>query len=167
MIKQEWGNEVFINSGASNRSKGLMFLISKKFKQYYEKITVVHSDDRIFIIRIEENKDKAFLWANIYAPCISGEKVVFFQQALDIIKKIKDTHENEPLVCMGDFNCVLNNELDIISGEKHPVAHLKEFNNFIINLNLYDIWRMKNDQCKESTWRRWNIARRLDYILLD
>ena len=166
-IKHEWGSDVFINKGATTHSKGLMFLISRKIRQNFEKITVIYSDDRILIIRISETSGNAYLFTNIYAPCVSNEKIVFFQYAYDIIKSVKNEYNDDPLICMGDFNCVLSNELDIISGEPHPSVHIKEFNDFLIGLNLYDVWRLKNEQCKEHSWRRGKIARRLDYVLVD
>ena len=74
------------------------------------------------------------------------------------------------MIC-GDFNTVLSNENDIISGEKHPTSLVESFNNFIHETDLEDIWRIFNPDIKEYTWSRRSkgkfTARRLDYILLN
>ena len=74
------------------------------------------------------------------------KKIGFFQHAYGIIKNVKNEYNDDPLICMGDLNCVLSNELDIISGEPHSFSgephsfvHIKEFNDFLIGLNLNDV----------------------------
>ena len=46
--------------------------------------------------------------------------------------------EADHLVICGDFNCVLDNKLDILSGEKHTENIVKVFNDFVSNNNVFD-----------------------------
>ena len=65
---------------------------------------------------------------------------------------------------------MIDNKLDIISGEKHTKLRSDNFNNVIDTNNLFDIWRLHNIEEKEFSWSRVIscslIARRLDYILV-
>ena len=74
---------------------------------------------------------------------------------------------NTSVFVCGDFNTVLNNSMDIISGAPHELEEVNLFNSFLKSFNLYDIWRWFNPQTKDFTWNRHNpfIARRLDFIL--
>ena len=62
---------------------------------------------------------------------------------------------------------MLDNELDIISGDQHNTRDVNKFNDFVLKSELNDVWRLFNAEQKEYTWSRKNpfTARRLDYIL--
>ena len=47
-------------------------------------------------------------------------------------------------ICGGDINIVKNNEMDIISGNKHDQHVVDKFNQFINELNFVDVWRNYN-----------------------
>ena len=66
------------------------------------------------------------------------------------------------LVC-GDFNCVLKNDVDIISVERVVL----KFNDLLSDCDLHDTWRLFHPEGKEyiSCKRNPFVARRLDYIL--
>ena len=68
---------------------------------------------------------------------------------------------------MGDFNTVVDNDLDVISGNKHKENVIEMFKEFIYTFNLVDSWRVKNPTAQSFTWSRDNplTARRLDYVL--
>ncbi|GFR95736.1 reverse transcriptase [Elysia marginata] len=77
-----------------------------------------------------------------------------------------ETDSTDEIICRGDFNTVLNNSLDIISGNPHNSETVSHLNAWARQLNLYDIWRLRNQKEKQFTWTRSNIARRLGYIFL-
>ena len=52
----------------------------------------------------------------------------------------------ENIICLGDFNIVADNSLDIISGSPHSERTIKEFSNFRNKLSLHDIWRVKKSK---------------------
>ena len=83
------------------------------------------------------------------------------------------------LLC-GDFNNLINNTLDNISGKPHGPNEIKAFNEFVDYLDLTDTFRFINPTAKEYSWIRFLksnnsdptksndtsfIARRIDYIL--
>ena len=68
------------------------------------------------------------------------------------------------MVC-GDFNSVMDNDLDILSGQPHCTLEVTRFKEAVQALGLSDVWRIFNNNEKEFTWCRYNpfIGRRLDY----
>ena len=71
------------------------------------------------------------------------------------------------IVYLGDFNDVADNTLDILSGNKHNEDMVEMLKNWMKHQNVGDSWRKHYTTEKIFTWRRGNVARRLDYILLD
>jgi hypothetical protein len=155
---REWGGEVVFYEGSSH-SAGQMILFRKGF---CGTITLVHESERILIVVVEIIY-KRIVIANAYAPNIISEKNTFFQEITNIVKSM---HFDDILLC-GDFNCVLNNDRDIISGEHHAKNTVTNFNDVLNECNLFDTWRLFNPDIKEYTWSKRNplVARRLDYIL--
>ena len=100
---------------------------------------------------------------NVYAPTISSGKGTFLHNLYEHINTLNSVYQ---IVC-GDFNCVLDNELVIISGDQHDTRDVNKFNAFVLKSELNDIWRLFNAEQNEYTWSRKNpfTARRLDYIL--
>jgi exonuclease III len=98
---------------------------------------------------------------NAYAPNVSQEKREFYDALADHVNVL----DGESIVC-GDFNCVLNNDLDVISGQPHCPNDIQSFKNMVTNCVLYDVWRLFHSEEKEYTWCRRNpfTARRLDYL---
>ena len=68
------------------------------------------------------------------------------------------------IICLGDFNTVRDNKLDIISGTLHAQRTIDAFNEFSELSYLHDIWREQNPNLKASK-PNMTSARRLDYIL--
>ena len=123
--------------------------------------------DRCLISKIKFDESEFFIF-NVYAPCVSAEKPLFFN---DIACNIADLQLNEDsnLIVLGDFNTVFNKELDNISGIPHSDAIISTFRNLINTSLLVDIWRESHGIQKEYTWCKHNpyfIARRLDYIFV-
>ena len=96
------------------------------------------------------------------------KEIFFFQNASDKIEQIRTKLPLYPIICLGDFNTVLSNENDIISGIKHSKKSVEIFNKFVSKLVLFDAWKIKNENIRAHTWSRGKpaIARRLDYIFI-
>ena len=158
--RKEWGGEIIYYEGTSH-SKGQLILLKKNFSYEY---SIEKQSPRIVAIRINDEAKETCIF-NIYAPNCSTENSIFFQE---LTEAVQDVDVPRKIVC-GDFNCVLNNKLDIISGEYHQEHLVKKFNDFVENCELTDVWRLFNPECKEYSWSRKRlnafIARRLDYIL--
>ena len=86
----------------------------------------------------------------------------FFTELQTIIAEIKCDN----IIVCGDFNAVLDNDLDIISGDKHPQNVVSALNHFQNTCGLNDSWRLFNPSEKDFSWSRKNdfIARRIDYF---
>ncbi|MEM6737394.1 MAG: reverse transcriptase domain-containing protein [Bacteroidota bacterium] len=162
LIEKEWKGTTVCSEGGTH-SQGLLILLSQKIKHNY-KITTLHKDKRLILISIENN-DRKVIIANIYAPCNIADRMIFLETAKTTIQNLA---KNEHLILMGDFNTVMDNELDIVSGEKHSETSIDKLRDTVFQLNIHDIWREKNPNTKSFTWCRNNpfVARRLDYIFI-
>ena len=156
--KQDWPGELFYVSG-TNHSKGQIILVSDKVK--FDNIDILCKKERILGIKINF-QDYYFDIYNIYAPNDAGEKNIFFS---DLYLIFKSSGYENTIVC-GDFNLVLDNNLDICSGEYHSRDLVQKFNDWVNKSNLCDTWRTINGESKDYTWSKINpfISRRLDFI---
>ena len=85
---------------------------------------------------------KRVLLANIYAPNSGPHKFKNRKQVFqEISDKINDFPEVECVVLGGDFNCVLDTELDRSSFVSYKEAAAKHLNDLLERHNLEDIWR--------------------------
>jgi len=75
------------------------------------------------------------------------KKNAFFQELTNVMQNL---HFDDIVLC-GDFNCVLNNDSDIISGENHAQGTVTKFNDVLNECNLFDTWRLFNPDIKEYT----------------
>ena len=91
------------------------------------------------------------------------KNVSFFEHLTDCFSKLNS--ECNTFIC-GDFNTVVNNSIDIISGDNHDTLDINILKSFIQKFDLHDIWRLYNPNTKDYTWSKNNpfIARRLDFI---
>lgn len=154
--QKQWGGKIIFDDSSEN-NKREMFLISKNVTQ---SIGVEICQDRVLGISVKSNNEQ-YIIVNVYAPNDSMEKIRFF----NILQKILTKYSNDKLIICGDFNCVLDNEKDIISGRPHSKVEVREFNQNMSKLDVHDVWRSLNPDDKEYSWNRYNpfIARRLDY----
>ena len=104
---------------------------------------------------------------NIYGPNSDQEKEGFLE-ILD--NSVRKHSENNNILVAGDFNMLLHNQLDLITGKPHDAVIVQKFNDFLCSADLFDVWRMYHGDRKEFTWSSsyspW-VARRLDYILIN
>ena len=163
-IEKIWKGTVHL-SGINTNSKGLITLFSKNIDA--ESIEILYSDDRTIISTCVLDDRIKTVVANVYAPNDNREKVNYFIHLINILKEKIRNRNDCTLLCGGDFNTVKDNELDIISGNPHCEDTIKIFNTLINELMLNDSWRLTHQNKKMHSWRRGNIARRLDYILID
>ena len=161
IIKKEWGHLFHIAEGSKN-SKGLLTLFSNKFKDI--DISIIKENERCLISCLSID-DIFFSIVNVYAPCINTEKTQFLGNISTYLDELQQNHISN-LIILGDFNIVLDNKLDIISGERHLDNIVNSFKNFVNKLLIIDIWRYLHGKKREFTWNKDKpfVARRLDYI---
>ena len=163
---KEWDGEIIYQPGTSH-SRGEIILLSSKFD--YENLTTFCRDDRMIGISFKHLNTKVHC-INIYAPNKSYDKTTFYTQLKSVITN-HDINPDDYLIIGGDFNCVIDNKIDIISGETHANRDVMNFNTLVEDCSLTDSWRQFHNIEKHFTFKRIinsiTIARRLDYIFLN
>ena len=154
--EREWGGKMFYYPGTKH-SLGQIILVKNNFK--YD-IKCVTRRDRLLAIEINLI-DSILHIANIYAPNDSNEKRLFY----DELKNYSLNVQTQNIIFCGDVNCVVDNKIDIISGNTHPKRDIDKLNEFLSVCDLFDVWRLFHAEEKEFTWslRSPFIARRIDY----
>ena len=157
--KLDWPGVMFYSVG-SNVSKGQIILINPKLK--YTSAIVIYETPRILGMKINLENDLTLQIFNIYAPNAKREKLDFINKLYSMVQSVSAEH----CIFCGDFNIVLDNNLDIISGNPHDVETVKQFKNWSMNCDLTDTWRQIHPLKRDFTWTRPSpfLARRLDYI---
>ena len=172
--QNEWSGGFHYHPDASS-SGGLIILLNKRFSA--NNVIELKINKRILGVNFEFD-DKVFFVYNIYAPSKTDQRQSFLEQLPDFLSPFDENHIN--LIC-GDFNNLLDNNMDNIHGAPHPTKNVNSFNLFKTNLNLTDTWRFQFPKTRDFSWIRIcknkdnldqdhnNLfssitARRLDYI---
>ena len=111
--KKQWQGSFFHHEGTTN-SQGLVTLINKKVPLDRDPVILL-SDERIIAIKIYY-EGSSIVIVNIYAPNKRQQKISFLNKLHNFISSL---HNEVNVIISGDFNTVLSNELDIISGFPH------------------------------------------------
>ena len=161
-LSKTWGGKIIHKEGTVF-SKGICLMFNNKFDD--SNIIEIFKDDRIIIcaIKVFEN---IIPIACIYGPREYNEKKTFYKTIKNIVLNKLNQSEIENIILLGDFNVVMNNSQDIISGQPHCQTLVEGLNKSIAEMGLHDCWREHNPEERAFTWRRRSppIARRLDYI---
>ena len=158
--EREWAGKMF-HTSVSKHSMGQLILIKHNFS--YD-VKCIFKSDRVLTVCVYLPEKNVYV-TNVYAPNNPAEKKDFFTFLTNHIQSL----DSENQIVTGDFNCVLSNKQDIVTGEGHNRHDVDMFSNFVVQSDLNDIWRLMNPEEKEFTWSKKNpfIARRLDYILIN
>ncbi|WP_419593383.1 reverse transcriptase domain-containing protein, partial [Thiolapillus sp.] len=162
IITSKWGYKAFFNSSSSNK-KGLAILINNNFEFTFVKLIVDDKGDYM-ILQLKMN-DQTITLINLHSP--NNDDPAFYDRVRGAIKSIR----NQELIVAGDWNLVLNPELDS-QNYKHtnnPKCREKVID-LTNELSLVDIWRELNARCKRFTWRRSQPVlqqSRLDFFLIN
>ena len=124
---------------------------------------------RILVIEVKID-DSVFVIINIYDANTELEQLFTLDDLINILETFKDI-QNKSSVLGGDFNVILNPSLDSEGGKpvikKKTIAKLIQITE---NLDLCDIWRIRNPKRKRFTFRQHHstgfIQRQLDYFFI-
>ena len=159
--KQEWGNDAFW-SGHSNNSEGIGILINPTVSYTIQKYTEL-IPGRMQALELIIN-DKEIYFINIYGP--NNDDCNFFEQ----LEKYLKENDEKTFIIGGDFNTVLNENLDKRNGRIYSHKRCRTvINNIIDGYSLTDIWRDMHPDIKQFTWHSHHkppIFCRLDYFLI-
>lgn len=163
MWKAQWRGDIFFSQDTEH-SKGVMILLKANFD--YE-IKVLRDDEQgIFVILKCFIQSEPFVLVNIYAPNKIKDQCAFFEE---IQKKLDDLElvENYEVIIGGDFNVILDANLDGSGGKPQMKESCKKIDDLCSSFDLIDIWRVGNPDVKRFTWRQKNpvVQRRLDFWL--
>ena len=156
--QDDWKGKLFYSSGTNN-SNGLITLLNENIINNTE--TVFYKSEKILGISIVINKD-TFFFINFYGPSVKQER----QRFLNELYHVTSLCTSNNIFLGGDLNLVLNNDLDIISGDRHDKNCIERLRNLLIRKDFIDVWRELHPEERDFTWARKNpfCARRLDYI---
>ena len=107
---------------------------------------------------------------NIYNANTESEQLHTLNDLINILETFEDI-QNKSVVLGGDFNVILNPSLDSEGGKpvikKRTIAKLIQITE---NLDLCDIWSIRNPKSKRSTFRQHHstgfVQRRLDCFFI-
>lgn len=159
-VRTQWGFDCYFNSFKSN-SHGVAILFRNDFA-YKILETKTDNSGNMLALKLTIN-DKPLTLINIYGPNEDNPK--FY----DKIHNILDTSEDQTYIICGDFNLVLNQELDTFNykHQNNPKATIK-VKDIIEDFSLTDPFREFYPNLKRYTWRKKTPIKqsRLDFFLV-
>jgi hypothetical protein len=166
-LKQQWKFNS-VQSLANGISGGVAILYNKN---YFDEIIETRSDTKgRYCILIAMKNDITYQFINVYTPNDNSDKLEFLKEMEEILWDLKNNEPGSILFITGDFNLVLNPNVDSINrqqsvSEKKAADYLKEIMN---KFGLLDNHRTLSEY-GGFTWGRNNpniIRSRLDLILM-
>lgn len=159
-IKAEWGFNIYLSPG-SNNSRGVLVLFNNNFEHKVERVKKDSKGNYIILDIIIQGKRITLV--NLYGP--NEDNPQFYSN----LKQKYSEFENEFVIICGDWNLVINPELDTnnylhINNPKARQEVIKLFED-----DFLDIWRLMHENDKIFTWSRRNPIRkqaRLDFFLI-
>ena len=147
-------------SHGSNHSWGALVLIRDNL-DFKIHSTKVDSQGR-YIFLEAYIQDSPYSLLNIYAPDKCSEQFLFFKDVSDILKGVR-VEQGHPFIVGGDFNIILGHVLDGQGGNSKRKDSGKIVEDMYAELDLVDIWRIRNPTVTRFTWRQKKpiIQRRL------
>ena len=159
-IQAEWGYKCYFASCKSN-ARGVAILFRNNFE--FKVNNVERDADGNYIIISLSTMEKELLLVNIYGP--NRDNPSFYEKLRGLITE----HNQKNIIVVGDFNLVLDQNIDChnYKHENNPKAK-EAVENMIQELNLTDIWRENNPESRRYTWRKPTPLKqsRLDFFLL-
>ena len=118
-------------------------------------------DGRKILFDVKES-EKTVTVVALYAP--NNDSPEFFQEVSSLLR-----HRQENKIIVGDFNLVLDVELDRKNTFCNNNKSKEEVENLIDEFCLIDLWRARNPQKKEYSWHKNGAIQkcsRIDFALV-
>ena len=112
----------------------------------------------IFTVKYEDQN--SFNLMNIYAPNNVNERKDFYKY---IINYLSNTNNNTYI--LGDFNCTISAQKDRYPSNNSEDGANYELTNLISTHDMFDVWRKRNPDKNQYTFKRGNSQSRIDMIL--
>lgn len=163
--EKEWGSNIIFAHGTSS-ARGVAILFPQKYNvKVNSKISDKEGRYAVVDLHIETQN---IILINIYAPTKDKEKdqLDFLNTLIDTLKNYTDNN----IIIGGDFNTYLDPERDKKGGRvEKATRYAKDIIDLQESFHLIDIWRVRNPDSNQYTWRRRNpqlIQARLDFWLI-
>ena len=163
--KSQWRGDIFFSHG-SEHSRGVMILVNEKLD--YEVKEHQEDEHGRFLILKGVIQGHPFVFVNIYSPNKTKDQCAFFEEIQKQLNEL-ELEENCEVVIGGDFNVILDADLDGTGGKPQVRESCKKIlDNLCSSFHLIDMWRIRNPDVKRFTWRQKNptIQRRLVFWLI-
>ena len=159
--REDWGGEC-VFSGNSTRKEGVAILINAKSNIQINKYTEITEGRMLSLdITLEE---KAITIINIYGPNKDDPSL------FDTLENTLLANDDKSYIIGGDFNTILNGNLDKKNGKIDTHKKCREKLNLLMNsCNVSDVWRIQHPNRKQYTWHSTQkpfVHCRLDYFLI-
>ena len=161
----DWGGNVYWSHG-SKHSRGVCILVKAGFDLEVKNM-ITDVNGRYIIMKVIIQGEYINL-INVYVPNYNAEKIIFFNDLHENIKRL-GIDRNDIIIAAGDWNTIISANIDKAGGQTIEGETLTtEMKTLKLDLNLHDIWRLKNPLTKRYTFRQRNplIQSRLDYFLI-
>ena len=159
-LDKEWNGEYYC-SYFDSKSRGVTVLFDKQFDHTIHEVKI-DTKGNFLVIDLSFNETR-FTLCSLYGP--NKDSPDFYHN----IKKIITDFGNTNYIICGDWNLVINPDLDTQNyvHVNNPKAR-KVVLDLIDDLNLVDPWRCYNPNVKRFTWRQTNPIKqsRLDFFLI-
>ena len=158
--RSQWGGEVLFSHGESN-SRGVCILFSNKCKYTVHKV-ITDAIGRYILVDLTLANKRVSL-CNVYGP--NNDCPDIYIELFEHVESLSNDHR----IIAGDFNLVLDLDLDKYGGRK--VTHQRAADvvkTYMEDTDLIDVWRHNNPDKRMYTWCRKNpeyLASRLDFYL--
>ena len=152
----EWGGKLVTSCGDSN-ARGVGIFISNRC--YITNINTVIDTEGRFIIMSCTIDEREWLFVNVYAP--NADTPQYFT---NLFKQMENcTAEN--IVMAGDFNLVMNQNLDALNRKHNNNKSWQVLMDSVSEWGLCDTWRLFNQDSKRLTHFQRGTGARLDFFL--
>ena len=166
--QKDWDGKMYFSHGTSF-SSGVAILIPQKLISAVDvKNTITDNEGRLVLLDCSVY-DNPLIVSSVYFP--TKDKPREQSQFLDYIKEVICNYNGQNIIMGGDFNTSLNTDMDKLGGsiEKESI-HTKNLKTFMDEIDLIDIWRVRNPQLRQYTRRDMSkaglVQSRIDFWLV-
>ena len=159
----EWGGKMFHSYGESN-ARGTAILLSKAMTRKTEKPVVTTDNQGRWVMAELEINNAKYVIVNIYGP--NRDVPGFYNEASNILANTSA----EYIIVGGDFNLVLDPELDSKNRPDSQPKACQALQEMMDRHSLVDIWRVLNPDMTDFTWYKLHPSptfSRLDMFLVN
>ena len=114
--------------------------------------TIIDNEGRLIILNCEIQGNNCLL-INSYFPNIEKEQISLLKSILEKVQSL-DLPTDSTIIWGGDFNFVSDLYLESSGGNpKIKIGSVEQLQSILQDLDICDIWRIRNPLTKRFTWR--------------